>query len=130
MFKLWPSVNLYGIPERAKPVFFFPNDDKETLLNTRKGRINQVLVTLKKEKEKKNEQLLIIEHFTCTTSFIFSLVVGILPLSQIIVAQYSSVQFSHSVVTNSLRAHESQQARPPCASPAPGVYPNSCPSSR
>ena len=42
----------------------------------------------------------------------------------------SSVQFSRSVVPNSLWPHESQHARPPCLSPSPGVYPNSCPSSR
>ena len=42
----------------------------------------------------------------------------------------SSVQFSHSVVSDSFRPHESQQARPPCPSPTPGVYPNSYPSSR
>ena len=41
----------------------------------------------------------------------------------------SSVQFSHSVVSDSLRPHESQHARPPCPSPTPGVYLNSCPSS-
>ena len=41
-----------------------------------------------------------------------------------------SVQFSHSVVSDSLQPHESQHARPPCPSPTPGVYPNSCPSSR
>ena len=41
--------------------------------------------------------------------------------------QFSSVQFSHSVVSNSLRPHESQHTRPPCPSPTPGVYPNSCP---
>ena len=41
-----------------------------------------------------------------------------------------SVQFSHSVVSDSLRPHESQHARPPCPSPAPGVHSNSCPSSR
>ena len=34
----------------------------------------------------------------------------------------SSVQFSRSVVSNSLRPHESQHARPPCPSPTPGVY--------
>ena len=44
--------------------------------------------------------------------------------------QFSSVQFTHSVMSNSLRPHESQHARPPCPSPAPGVYTNSCPSSR
>ena len=32
-----------------------------------------------------------------------------------------------SVVSNSLRPHEPQHARPPCPSPTPGVYPNSCP---
>ena len=44
--------------------------------------------------------------------------------------QFSSVQFSRSVVSDSLRPHESQHARPPCQSPTPGVYPNSCTSSR
>ena len=42
----------------------------------------------------------------------------------------SVLQFSCSVVSNSLRPHESQHARPPCPSPTPGVHPNSCPSSR
>ena len=42
----------------------------------------------------------------------------------------ASVQFSHSVVSNSLRPHELQHARPPCPSPTPGAYPNSCPLSR
>ena len=37
-----------------------------------------------------------------------------------------SVQFSHSVVSDSLRPHESQHARPPCPSPTPGVHPHSC----
>ena len=41
----------------------------------------------------------------------------------------SSVQFSCSVVSDSLRPHESQHARPPCPSPTPGIHPNSCPSS-
>ena len=41
-----------------------------------------------------------------------------------------SDQISRSVVSDSLRPHESQHARPPCPSPAPGVYPNSCPSGR
>ena len=35
-------------------------------------------------------------------------------------------QFSHSVVSNALRPHESQHVRPPCPPPAPGVHPNSC----
>ena len=43
---------------------------------------------------------------------------------------FSSVQFSCSVMSDSLRPHEMQHARPPCLSPTPGVYSNSCPSSR
>ena len=39
-----------------------------------------------------------------------------------------SVQFSHSVLSDSLRPHESQHARPPCPSQTPRVYSNSCPS--
>ena len=41
----------------------------------------------------------------------------------------SSVQFSHSVVSDSLQPHELQQARPPCPSPTPGVHSDSRPSS-
>ena len=44
--------------------------------------------------------------------------------------QISSVQFSRSVVSNSLRPHESQHARPPCPSPTTGVHADSHPSSR
>ena len=46
------------------------------------------------------------------------------------VCNHRSVQFSYSVVTYSLRPHEPQHSRPPCPSPAPGVYPNPCPLSR
>ena len=41
-----------------------------------------------------------------------------------------SVQFSRSVMSDSLRPHESQHARPPCPSLTPWVYSNSCPSSQ
>ena len=40
---------------------------------------------------------------------------------------FSSVQFSRSFMSNSLRPHEPQHIRPPCPSPTPGVYPNPCP---
>ena len=42
----------------------------------------------------------------------------------------SSVQFSRSVVSDSLRPHESQHARPPCPSPSPGAHSDSHPSSQ
>ena len=43
---------------------------------------------------------------------------------------FSSVQFSRSVVSNSLRPHELQHTRPPCPSPTPGVHSDSRPSSQ
>ena len=42
----------------------------------------------------------------------------------------SSVQFSHSVVSDSWQPHELQHARPPCPSPTPGVHPDSRSSSQ
>ena len=45
------------------------------------------------------------------------------------IIQFSSVQLSHSVVSDSLRPHEPQHARPHCPSPTPGACSNSCPSS-
>ena len=43
---------------------------------------------------------------------------------------FSSVQFSHSVVSNFLQSHELQHARPPCPSPSPRVHSDSCALSR
>ena len=45
-------------------------------------------------------------------------------------SQFSSVQFSRSVVSDSLWLHELQHARPPWPPPTPRVYSNPCPSSR
>ena len=42
----------------------------------------------------------------------------------------SLVQFSHSVMSDTVWPHEPQHARPSCPSPTPGVHPNPCPSSR
>ena len=50
----------------------------------------------------------------CFLSLISSLLIGV------------SVQFSRSVMFDSLWPHELKHARPPCPSPTPGVYPNSC----
>ena len=51
-------------------------------------------------------------------------------LNRMFQVDLSSVQFSCSVMSDSLRPHELQHTRPPCPSPTPGVYPNSCPSSQ
>ena len=56
--------------------------------------------------------------------------VCLFPMLQFSSVQFSSVQFSLLVVSNSLRPHESQHARPPCPSPSPGVHSDSCPSSQ
>ena len=53
-----------------------------------------------------------------------------LPAILISSASVQSVQFSRSVMSHSLRPHESQHARPPCPSPTPGVHSDSCPSSQ
>ena len=58
-------------------------------------------------------------HFTKTT-----------PSAPTHVSSIGKVQFSHSVVSNSLRPHGLQQARLPCPSPTPGPCSNSCPSSQ
>ena len=46
------------------------------------------------------------------------------------VRRSSSVQFSSSVLSDSLRPHELQHARPPCPSPTPRVHSDSCPLSQ
>ena len=51
------------------------------------------------------------------------------PCSRPLPYPISSVQFSCSVMSESLRPHDLQHARPPCPSPTPGVHSNSCPSS-
>ena len=55
---------------------------------------------------------------------------GIKDPNKEMVVSIVSVQFSCSVVSDSLRPRESQHARPPCPSPTPRVYSNSCPSSQ
>ena len=51
-------------------------------------------------------------------------------LYQNLISKFSSVQCSHSVMSDSLRPHESQHARPPCPSPTPGGPSDSRPSSQ
>ena len=51
-------------------------------------------------------------------------------LQDIFIAALQSVQFRHSIVSDSLQPHELQHARPPCPSPTPRVRSDSCPSSQ
>ena len=59
-----------------------------------------------------------------------SICIILLPQAITGVRLFSSLQFSHSVVSDSFWPYESQHARPPCPSPTAGVYPNPCPLSR
>ena len=59
----------------------------------------------------------------------YSVEMGKIRISKLTV-ELLSVQFSRSVMSSSLRPHEPQHTRPPCPSPTPGVYPNSCPLSQ
>ena len=52
---------------------------------------------------------------------------GSMEVTQRVEGVFSSVQFSSSVLSDSLRPQGLQYARPPCPSPTPGVYSNSCP---
>ena len=51
-------------------------------------------------------------------------------LGRKVMTNFSSVQFSRSVVSDSLQPHKSQHTRPPCPSPTLGVHSGSCPSSQ
>ena len=55
---------------------------------------------------------------------------SLIVLKKFLCIQFSSVQFSRSVVSDSSWPHESQHARPPCPSPSPGVHSDSRPSSQ
>jgi len=71
-----------------------------------------------------------LKYFTIKRVIILPWVILTISTRASLVAQFSSVQFSHSVVSDCLQPHEPQNARPPCPSPTPGVYPNLCPLSR
>ena len=75
----------------------------------------------------KNYAIIHVMYTYTTTLFLIKVSYIGLPFKY---SQFSSVQFSPSFVSDSLRPHEPQHARPPCPSPTPGVHSNSCPSSR
>ena len=60
----------------------------------------------------------------------YSMDMSLSKLWELVMYRFSSVQFSHSVVSSSLRPHEPKHTRPPCPSPTPGVHPDPYPLSR
>ena len=65
-------------------------------------------------------------------TFIFNKHIAMIKIKELckISYRFSSVQFSHTVLSDSLWPHKPQHSRPPCPSPTPGVHPNPCPSSQ
>ena len=85
--------------------------DDTTVMAEREEELKRLLMKVKEESEKVGLKLNIQEMKIMASGPI------------------SSVQFSRSVVSDSLRPHELQHARPPCPSPTPGVHSKSRPSS-
>ena len=77
----------------------------------------------------KSKETCHLHSITLSQSFdlTFILVSGVQSFISVVQAWLWSVQFSRSVVSDSLRPHEPQHAGPPCPSPTPGVHPNPCP---
>ena len=86
--------------------------DEATLMAESKEELKSLLMKVKEESEKAGLKLNIQKTKIMASSPI------------------SSVQFSRSIVSNSLQPHESQHTRPPCPSPTPGVHSDSRPSSQ
>ena len=87
----------------------FRYTDDTTLMPESKEELKSLLMKVKEETEKAGLKLNI-QKTNITAS-----------------GAISSVQFGCSVMSDSLRTHEPQHTRPPCPSPTPGVYLNSCP---
>ena len=83
--------------------------DDNTLMAESKEELKNLLMRVKEESEKSDLKLNIQKTMIMASDPI------------------SSVQFNHSVVSDSLRPHEPQHVRPPCPSPTARVYPNPCP---
>ena len=86
--------------------------DETTLMVESEEELKNLLMTVKEESEKTGLKLNIQKTKIMASGPI------------------SSVQFSRSVVSDSLQPHESQHAKPPCPSPTPGVHSDSCSSSQ
>ena len=98
-----------GIKIARRNISNFRYADDITLMAESEEELKSLLMKMKEESEKVDLKLNIQKTKIMTSSPI------------------SSVQFRCSVVSDSLRPHESQHARPPCPSPTPEVHSNSCP---
>ena len=104
-----------GIKIARRNINNFSYSDDTTLMAESKEELKSLLMKVKEESEKVDLKLSIQKMKVMASSPITSW-------------QISSVQFSRSVVSDSLLPHESQHARPPCPSPTPRVHSDSWPS--
>ena len=122
----WPkSENDPALNIRAKAEKPCPTAQSRPLINVSKKQIYQTILPAVKQFVQENSlviQWLRLHAFTAKGP-------GSVPGGGSKIPQAASVQFSRSVMSNTLRPHESKHARPPCPSPTQGFYPNSCPSS-
>ena len=103
-----------GIKIAWRNISNFRYADDTTLMAESEEELKSLLMKVKEESEKSDLKLNIQETKIMASGPI----------------QFSSVEFSRSVVSDSLRPHELQHARPPCPSATPGVHSDSRPSSQ
>ena len=104
--------------------------DDTTLMAEIKEELKSLLMKVKEESEKVGLKLNIQKTKKMASSRITSWQIDGETVETETDFIFSSVQFSRSVMSNSLRPHELQHARPPCPSPTPGVHSESGPSSQ
>ena len=98
-----------GIKIAGRNINNFRYADDTTLMAENEEELKSLLMKLKEESEKAGLKLNIQKMKIMSSGPI----------------QFSSVQFSRSVMSDSLQSHASQHARPPCPSPSPGVHSDS-----
>ena len=105
-----------------------PSNEYSGLLSLRMDWFDLLAVqwTLKSLLQHHNSKASILQ---CSSFFMVQLSHPYMTAGKTIALTISVSQSSHSVMSDSMRPHESQHARPPCPSPTLGVYPNSGPSS-
>ena len=108
-----------GITIAGRNINNFRYTDDTTLMAESKEELKRLLMKVKEESENVCLKLNIQRTKIMASSPITSWEIDGETGTDII---FSSVQFSRSVVSNSLRPHESQHTRPPCPSPTPGVH--------
>ena len=119
-----------GAANRPNLVTEHTNIYDTTLMAESKEELKNLLMKVKEESEKSGLKLNIQKTKIMASGPITSCQIDGETVETVRDFIFSSVQFSGSVMSSSLRPHELQYSRPPCPSPIPGVHSNSDPLSR